>query len=554
MAENLFLKNMGILDKNIEKEVSGLMKSYSAEELSKLYKESIREFKPHTIVKGKVILVQDKQAVVDIGYKSEGLIPLQEFEKPAEVKPGDELEVYLETVEDESDLIVLSKSKADYIRGWERIMQAYKEGDPVKGTVTRKVKGGLIVNIGGPAFLPASQVDIRRLDDIGKLVGKEIEAKIIKLDSERMSIIISRRKYMEELRSAQREKLLKELKEGDVREGIVKNIADYGVFVDLGGIDGLLHITDMAWRRVSHPSEIVTMDQKIQIKILKIDTTTNRITVGFKQLTPNPWEKVEQKYPANTRVKGKVVNIMPYGAFVELESGVEGLLHISEMSWTKRISHPSDMLAIGDIIEAMVLKISSEKQELLLGMKQLEVNPWTTIEGKYPPGTRIQGRVRNLTTYGAFIEIEEGIDGLLHLSDISWTKKIVKPADVIKKGDKIEAMVLSVDPEKKRVSLGLKQLTANPWETTIPEKYNVGAVVPGKVLRLTKDGAVIELAPDIEGFLKLVKEPESAGAEGTPKEEGEKVHLKIDDAVTVEVTKIDPAEGKIMLKMGSQPS
>lgn len=545
---------MGILDKNIEKEVSGLMKSYSAEELSKLYKESIREFKPHTIVKGKVILVQDKQAVVDIGYKSEGLIPLQEFEKPAEVKPGDELEVYLETVEDESDLIVLSKSKADYIRGWERIMQAYKEGDPVKGTVTRKVKGGLIVNIGGPAFLPASQVDIRRLDDIGKLVGKEIEAKIIKLDSERMSIIISRRKYMEELRSAQREKLLKELKEGDVREGIVKNIADYGVFVDLGGIDGLLHITDMAWRRVSHPSEIVTMDQKIQIKILKIDTTTNRITVGFKQLTPNPWEKVEQKYPANTRVKGKVVNIMPYGAFVELESGVEGLLHISEMSWTKRISHPSDMLAIGDIIEAMVLKISSEKQELLLGMKQLEVNPWTTIEGKYPPGTRIQGRVRNLTTYGAFIEIEEGIDGLLHLSDISWTKKIVKPADVIKKGDKIEAMVLSVDPEKKRVSLGLKQLTANPWETTIPEKYNVGAVVPGKVLRLTKDGAVIELAPDIEGFLKLVKEPESAGAEGTPKEEGEKVHLKIDDAVTVEVTKIDPAEGKIMLKMGSQPS
>ncbi len=545
---------MGILDKNIEKEVSGLMKSFSAEDLSKLYKESIREFKPHTIVKGKVILVQDKQAVVDIGYKSEGLIPLQEFDKPAEVKPGDELEVYLETVEDESDLIVLSKSKADYIRGWERIMQAYKEGDPVKGTVTRKVKGGLIVNIGGPAFLPASQVDIRRLDDIGKLVGKEIEAKIIKLDSERMSIIISRRKYMEELRGAQREKLLKELKEGDVREGIVKNIADYGVFVDLGGIDGLLHITDMAWRRVSHPSEMFTMDQKIQIKILKIDTTTNRITVGFKQLTPNPWEKVELKYPANTRIKGKVVNIMPYGAFVELESGVEGLLHISEMSWTKRISHPSDMLAIGDIVEAMILKISSEKQELLLGMKQLEVNPWTTIEGKYPPGTRIQGRVRNLTTYGAFIEIEEGIDGLLHLSDISWTKKIVKPADVIKKGDKIEAVVLSVDPEKKRVSLGLKQLAPNPWETTIPEKYNTGAVVPGKVLRLTKDGAVIELAPEIEGFLRLTKEPEAAGAEGAPKEEGEKIHLKIDDAVTVEVIKIDPVEGRIMLKMGSQLS
>jgi small subunit ribosomal protein S1 len=361
-----------------------------------------------------------------------------------------------------------------------------------------------------------------------------------------MSIVVSRRRFLDDQRLEQRVKLLAELKEGDIREGVVKNIADFGVFIDLGGIDGLLHITDMAWRRVSHPSEIVRLDQTLKVKILKIDSSTSRVTIGLKQLSPDPWEKVEQKYSVGSHIKGKVVNILPYGAFVEVESGVEGLLHISEMSWTKRISHPSEMVAIGDIIEAVVLSVTAAKRELALGMKQMEVNPWTNIETKYPSGTRIQGRVRNLTTYGVFIEIEEGVDGLLHLSDISWTKTALKPSELIKKGDKIEVVVLSVDSEKKRVSLGVKQLTPNPWETVILEKYNVGAVVTGKILKLTKIGAVVELEPGIEGIATTSKSEET--------NQDAIAQLKPDEQVTVEVTKLEPTEGKITLKLNQLPA
>ena len=540
MAEKSFLEEIGVNKKTIEEELEQLLHKYPDETLSELYSKSFKEVKPNTILKGKIINVRGDEVIVDIGYKSDGIIPSVEFDSPEDIKIGEEIDVLLEAVENEAGVLVLSKNKADRIRGWEKIITTYKEGDNVKGRVIRKTKGGMLVNIGLPVFLPASQVDIRRIDDIGKLVGKDIDAKIIKIDPERMSIVISRRKFLEELRSEQREKLMADLKEGDIREGVVKNIADFGVFVDLGGIDGLLHITDMAWRRVSHPSEIVRLDQTIKVKILKIDPTTSRITVGFKQLSPDPWEKVDQKYPVNSKIKGKVVNIVPYGAFVEVESGVEGLLHISEISWTKRITHPSEMVAIGDIIEAVVLSVNGAKRELALGMKQMESNPWSQIETKYPSGTRIQGRVRNLTAYGAFIEIEEGIDGLLHLSDMSWSKTILKPSELIKKGDKLEVVILAVDSEKKRVSLGLKQLTEDPWPTIIPQKYSVGSIVPAKIIKATKLGAVVELEPYIEGILKISKQEGATEANTQPKQE---------ETVKVEVTEVDSAEGRIAVKL-----
>jgi len=540
VAEKSFLEEIGVNKKTIEEELEQLLHKYPDETLSELYSKSFKEVKPNTILKGKIINVRGDEVIVDIGYKSDGIIPSVEFDSPEDIKIGEEIDVLLEAVENEAGVLVLSKNKADRIRGWEKIITTYKEGDNVKGRVIRKTKGGMLVNIGLPVFLPASQVDIRRIDDIGKLVGKDIDAKIIKIDPERMSIVISRRKFLEELRSEQREKLMADLKEGDIREGVVKNIADFGVFVDLGGIDGLLHITDMAWRRVSHPSEIVRLDQTIKVKILKIDPTTSRITVGFKQLSPDPWEKVDQKYPVNSKIKGKVVNIVPYGAFVEVESGVEGLLHISEISWTKRITHPSEMVAIGDIIEAVVLSVNGAKRELALGMKQMESNPWSQIETKYPSGTRIQGRVRNLTAYGAFIEIEEGIDGLLHLSDMSWSKTILKPSELIKKGDKLEVVILAVDSEKKRVSLGLKQLTEDPWPTIIPQKYSVGSIVPAKIIKATKLGAVVELEPYIEGILKISKQEGATEANTQPKQE---------ETVKVEVTEVDSAEGRIAVKL-----
>ena len=540
--EGLILKAAGINEATIEKEINKAISSLTPEEMSKLYETSIKEFKPETILKGKIVNVTKNHAIVDIGYKAEGLIPLIEFGS-SEIRVGDEIDVLLENVEDDGGTIVISKNKADRLKGWERVMTSAKEGDPVKGRVLRKVKGGLMVDIGMPAFLPASQVDIRRLDDIGSLVNKEITAKIIKIDPKEMNIILSRRKYLEEERAVEREKLLKEIQESDIRTGVVKNIADFGAFIDLGGIDGLLHITDMNWRRISHPSEMLTLDQTIKIKILKIDRINNKITVGLKQLTPNPWETAVIKYPVNSRIKGKIVNIVPYGAFVEVEPGIEGLLHISEISWTKRINNPSEVLAIGDIIEAIILAINPEKQELSLGMKQLETNPWTQLQDKYPAGTRIQGRVKNITSYGAFIEIEEGIDGLLHLSDIAWLKTFAKPSEVIKKGDKIEAVVLSVDPEKKRVSLGLKQLTPNPWETIIPTKYPVGAVVTGKVTQVASLGTIVELEPGVIGVLTLPKKASSEKSDKLP------ALPKPDDSVKVEVVKTDPEEGKITLKL-----
>ncbi|MBI3268545.1 MAG: 30S ribosomal protein S1 [Planctomycetes bacterium] len=536
------IQELSLPSDEIEKAVREALGESVDGDLAKTYEDSIRDFEVDTILRGRIINIIGDDVVVDIGYKSEGILQLGEFPMSVQPKIGDEVEVFLESVEDDAGSILISKNKADRIRGWERIISSNKEGDMVRGKVIRKIKGGLLVDIGVPVFLPASQVDIRRVEDIGEFVGREVECKIIKIDEKRMNIIVSRRKLLEEQRELMKKKLLTEIKEGDIRAGVVKNIADFGVFVDLGGIDGLLHITDMSWGRVSHPSEMIKIDSQIQVKILKIDRERERIALGLKQLTENPWTQVEKKYPVTTRVKGRVVNILPYGAFVELETGVEGLVHISEMSWTKRISHPSELVQIGDSVDVMVLNINREKQEISLGMKQTEVNPWTLIEQKYPQGTQISGKVRNLTNYGAFVEIEEGIDGLLHISDMSWTKKVLHPSEIVKKGDKIDAVILSVDPEKKRVALGLRQLTPNPWQTTIPEKYRPGTQVIGKVTKLTNFGAFVELEPNLEGLLHVSKlqqrdvhSPEDV--------------LSIGDLVEVEVIRLEPNDGKIGLSM-----
>ncbi|HLY09978.1 MAG TPA: 30S ribosomal protein S1 [Planctomycetota bacterium] len=508
-------------------------------EIEKYYADSVKNFTADTIIKGKILQVVGDDVLVDIGYKSEGVVPKNDFVRADDIQPGKDIEVFLESVEDEAGVIALSKQKADKIRGWERIITSNKEGDVIEGRVVRKIKGGLLVDVGVPVFLPASQVDVRRVEDIGEFLGKSVKAKILKIDEKRMNIIVSRRKLLEEERAEQKSKLLQEINEGDVRKGTVKNIADFGAFVDLGGIDGLLHITDMSWGRVTHPTEVVKLEQEIQIKVLKVDRVTERIALGLKQLLPNPWERVVSKYVVGQRVKGKVVNLMPYGAFVELEPGIEGLVHISEMSWTKRINHPSEVLQIGQDVEVAVLAIDTDKQELSLGLKQTEANPWEKVDTKYAANQKVKGKVRNTTSYGAFVELEDGIDGLLHINDMSWTKKVVHPNEVVKKGDVLDVMVLTVDKDKKRIALGLKQLMDNPWNTTIPMRYAVGNAVSGKITKLVSFGAFVELERDLEGLLhisKMDKEVETAG-------------LAPGDIVEVKVVKLEPAEGKIGLAL-----
>ena len=455
------------------------------------------------VLKGRVIGKAGDDFLVEVGLKSEGILDRNEFDDATTVEIGDVYEVLLEDVEGDSGHVQLSKRKADRIRGWERIIETKQEGDSVEGKVTRKIKGGLLVDIGVQVFLPASQVDIRRPADIGVYIGDTIEAQILKIDEERRNIVISRRKLLEERRAEARKKLLDKIKEGDLVKGRVKNIADFGAFVDLGGIDGLLHITDMSWGRVNHPSDVVRMEQEIEVKILSIDYDKEKIALGLKQKEASPWADIEQKYPANTRVKGVVTNIMSYGAFVKLEEGVEGLVHISEMSWTKRINHPSELVSIGEEIEVVVLDINKQKQEISLGMKQTEVNPWELVAEKYPPGTVVEGKVRNLTSYGAFVEIEPGIDGLLHVSDLSWTKKIAHPNEMLKKGDEVKCVVLEVDQEKQRVALGVKQMTEDPWVEAIPTHYQPGMIVQGAVTKITNFGVFVELEDDLEGLLHI---------------------------------------------------
>lgn len=512
----------------ISREVEDALGTRVPEEMEKLYTESIKSFEVGSILKGRVLAITPTEVIVDGGYKSEGAVPSEEFEDLSEVKVGDEIEVLLEAVEADSGLIRLSKRKADRIRGWERIVTQYKEGDVVKGRVMRKIKGGLLVDLGIPVFLPASQIDIKLPVDIGEYIGKEVTCKILKIDETRQNIVVSRRKLLEEGREKQKQQLLSEIQVGELRKGIVKNIADFGAFVDLGGLDGLLHITDMSWGRINHPSELLSIGQEVEVKILDVDKEKEKIALGLKQKLESPWTKVEGKYPPGTKTTGQVVNIMPYGAFVKLEDGIEGLVHISEMSWTRRVNQPTEMVSIGDTVEVVVLKVNKEKQEISLSMKQVEANPWDVIEEKYAPGTKVKGKVRNLTSYGVFVEIEEGIDGLLHISDVSWSKKVTHPSEVFKKGETIEAVVLSVDKEKKRVALGTKQLVEDPWEKKVSEKYGVGDVVKGRVTKLTNFGAFVELESGVEGLLHISELAEKKVSD--PKDivsEGQEVEVKI---------------------------
>ncbi|MEE8104024.1 MAG: 30S ribosomal protein S1 [Planctomycetota bacterium] len=506
------------------------------------YDESVKEFEENTILKGRVLNVVNDEVIVDIGYKSEGVIPLYEFGENADVDVGDEIEVLLDEIEGESGMIRLSKRKADRIRAWNRILETHKEGDVVRGIVLRKIKGGLLVDVGVPVFLPASQVSLRRTADVSEYIGKEVEARIIKIDEQRMNIVVSRRKLVEEQREAAKKKLMDEIQEGEIRRGVVKNIADFGAFVDLGGIDGLLHITDMSWTRINHPSEVVSIDQEVEVMVLRVDRTKERIALGLKQRMPSPWEEVEIRYPVGTKVKGKVVNVMSYGAFVQLENGLEGLVHVSEMSWTRRVNHPSEVVKVNDEVEVVILDIDKDKQEIGLGMKQADVNPWDIVEEKYPPGTIVEGTVRNLTNYGAFVELEEGIDGLLHVSDMSWTKKVNHPSEVIDKGDHVRAVVISVDRDKKRVALGMKQLLDDPWKTEIAERYKVGDVVIGTVTKVTNFGVFVQLQEGLEGLLhvselttKKMQRPEDV--------------VKVGDQVEVTVLKVDADERKIGLSL-----
>lgn len=527
----------------IEQEVQAAMGGQSMDQLGDLYDTSIRNFEVGSILEGKVVDRRGDDVIIDIGYKSEGVVHADEFgDRAAHIKRGDKVEVLLEAVEDESGMVVLSKKKADRIRGWERVIENNAEGDIVRGTAIRKIKGGLLVDIGVPVFLPASQISIRRTGDIADYIGQELECKIIKIDKERRNIVVSRRKLIEERREEQKKKLLAEIKIGELRKGVVKNITDFGAFIDLGGIDGLLHITDMSWGRISHPSEMLKIDEEVEVMILNVDREKEKISLGLKQKTPSPWVDIEKKYPVGSRVRGQVVNIVSYGAFVKLEDGVEGLVHISEMSWTRRINHPSEVVAIGDTVEVVVLGIDLEKEEISLGMKQTEANPWEVVEEKYPPGTVIKGRVRNLANYGAFIEIEQGIDGLLHISDMSWTKKITHPSEMLKKGDKIEAVVLSVNQEKKRVALGLKQLKPDPWQEEIPRKYHVGDIVHGVVTKLTSFGVFVELEPELEGLLHI-SELADRKVE-TPEEV-----VKVGDRVEVRIIRVDTRDRKIGLSL-----
>jgi small subunit ribosomal protein S1 len=500
------------------------------------------------IVEGRVLRIDDDFILVDVGYKSEGIIPRNEWEEGDELPAiGDTLRVLVEDLEDatpqqqdDRGMIVLSKRKAEKIEKWMKVMETVKEGDVVTGTVTRKIKGGLLVDIGVNVFLPASQVDIRRPHDIGEYIGKPIKCLVLKIDEARRNIVVSRRSLIENERAQKKADLLKTLEVGQLRKGIVKNIADFGAFVDLGGIDGLLHITDMSWGRIGHPSEMVKIDDEIEVKILHIDYEKEKIALGLKQKSASPWDDVPTKYPVGTAHKGTVVNVMSYGAFVKLEDGIEGLVHISEMSWTKRISHPSEMVQIDLPVEVMVLDINQDKQEISLGMKQTQSNPWDKVADRYPPGALVTGKVRNLTNYGAFVEIEEGIDGLLHVSDMSWTRKIGHPSEVVEKGQEVTCKVVSVDQDRRRIALGLKQMDDDPWATDIPNRYQPGQLVTGTITKITNFGVFVGLEDGLEGLLHISELADH-------KVENPEELVKVGEEIEVKILRVDSDERKIGL-------
>lgn len=522
---------------------------YSPEEYERmlsLYEDTLQDVKEGEIVKARVVRVTDTSVVLDVGFKSEGSVPREEFKDPDSLRAGDEVEVLLESLEDEEGVVVLSKKKADFLRVWERIKEAYEQDRPVRGTLVRKIKGGVTVDLMGvDAFLPGSQIALRRVPNIEDLIGQTYDFKIIKLNKRRRNIVVSRRVLLESERVEKRDRLVKELLVGQVRRGVVKNITDFGAFIDLGGLDGLLHITDMSWGRVGHPSEVVQIGQDLDVKVLDVDWERERVSLGLKQLLPYPWTDIDKKYPVGSRVRGRVVSITNYGAFVELEKGVEGLVHISEMSWTRNVRHPSKLVSIGDEIEAVVLKVDPKEEKISLGMKQIEEDPWLSLPVKYPPGTRIRGKVRNLTSFGAFVEIEPGIDGLVHVSDMSWTKRVQHPSEMVQKGQELEVVVLDVDAENKRISLGLKQLEEDPWGD-LARRFAAGVETEGKVMRLVDKGVIMDLGDDIEGFV-----PVSHAAVENGERLGE--YFAPGDRLDLRVLECDTTNRRIVLEVLTPP-
>jgi len=506
------------------------------------YEESMRSIGEGEIVRGIVLAIDDKEVLVDVGFKSEGVIALAEFSDPSVLKVGDTIDVFLEKMENQDGLVVLSKQRADFVRVWDRVKEAHDNAQIVDGKLVRKIKGGVVVDLYGvEAFLPGSQIALRQVQNVDALLGQTVSVRIIKLNKRRRNSVVSRRAVLEEERDRLKSTILKDLAKDQIREGVVKNITDFGAFVDLGGIDGLLHITDMSWGRVAHPSDLVKIGDRIKVKVLNFDPEKERISLGLKQLETYPWEGVDEKYKVGDRIKGKVVSITDYGAFIELEKGVEGLIHVSEMSWTRHVRHPSKVVNIGDIIEAVVLKVDKANEKISLGLKQVEPDPWLTLDEKYPPGLRVKGKVRNLTNFGAFVELEEGIDGLVHVSDMSWTKRVAHPSEVLKKGDAVEVVILSIDKEHRRISLGLKQVSEDTWPQ-LADRFPAGMELKGTINRLFDRGAIVDLGDGIEGFVPLsqigiddLKRPNDA--------------FEVGEELTMKVTRVDVPNHRLILSV-----
>jgi len=503
--------------------------------------KGMKAFTEGSIVKGKILEKRASEVLVDIGYKSEGVISLSEFEDPDALKVGDEIEVLLERLENDEGMVVLSKEKAAQKQNWEKIVKIFNEGGLITGKVKAVVKGGLMLNVGVEAFLPGSQVDIVPPKNLREFEGKSLECKIVKLNEERKNVVLSRREIIEAERAEKRSKILGQVQKGSLVKGVVKNITDFGAFIDLDGLDGLLHITDMSWSRLTHPTEMLKIGQEVEVMVLEIDREKERVSLGLKQKSNNPWDQIADKYPVNMKVKGKVTNLVPYGAFIELEPGIEGLVHVSELSWTKRIARPADVLTMGQEVEAVVLGVSKDDQKVSLSVRQLESNPWDEVSLKYPVGSQVKGKVRNLTAYGAFVELEEGIDGMIHVSDLSWTRKINHPSEVLKKGDDVEAQVLEIDKANQRISLGMKQLADDPWKS-IDERYKINDVVEGKVSKVASFGAFIQLADEIDGLVHISQ---------ISNDRIEKVKdvLKVGQDVRARVIKVDKTERRIGLSI-----
>ncbi len=506
-----------------------------------LLANSLREFKEGSIVKGHILEIRPREVLVDIGYKSEGSIPLNEFDNEDDLQIGDEVEVLLVRLENDEGTVILSKERAAYRQNWEKIVNVFEDSGIIKGKVKGVVKGGLIVNIGVEAFLPGSQIDIVPPKDLQQFVGNTYDFKIVKINDDRKNVVLSRRELIEQERSEKRAHFMENVAIGSVVKGYVKNLTDFGAFIDLDGMDGLLHITDMTWGRLGHPSELLQVGQELDVVVLDINKDKERVSLGLKQTQKNPWDKIEERFPSGTHVKGKVTNLVPYGAFVEIEEGVEGLIHVSELSWTKRIARPSDVLALGQEVEAVVLGVNKEEQKISLGVRQLEPNPWDEIEVKYQIGKQIKGAVRNLTAYGAFVELEEGIDGMVHVSDMSWTRKINHPSEVVKKGDEIEAVVIDIDKQNQRISLGMKQLDEDPWKN-IDQRFKIGDLVKGKVSKIATFGAFVELEGDIDGLVHISQISED-------RIEKVKDVLKVGQEIEARVIKVDKTERRIGLSI-----